>query len=103
MVFTLNELLHMCVYSMVEKDPAKRPSVNEALRFPVVLHQIEVCFYAVLCKCRKITTVFWKKKNDAASSCTVAFESWVLLTYGILFQHTGKFGWILFRCCHCII
>jgi len=30
---------------MVEKVPAKRPSANDALRFPVVLRQIEVCVY----------------------------------------------------------
>ena len=30
---------------MVEKNPAKRPSANDALRFPAVLHQIEVCMF----------------------------------------------------------
>jgi len=44
----LNGCLHCCdtnVNSMVEKDPVKRPSANDALRFPVVLRQIEVCLH----------------------------------------------------------
>jgi len=36
----------VCIYSMVEKDPAKRPTASDALRFPFVLHQIEVCLHA---------------------------------------------------------
>jgi len=33
---------------MIEKDPSKRPTASDALRFPFVLHQIEVCLH-VLC------------------------------------------------------
>jgi len=63
----LKYLLHMCVhvYSMVEKDPAKRPTASEALHFPVVLHQIEVCFCAtaILLECIKIMSYLPKERR----------------------------------------
>ena len=36
---------------MVEKDPLKRPTASDALRFPFVLRQIEVCLHALSALC----------------------------------------------------
>jgi len=40
---------YLCVSSMIDKDASKRPSAADALRFPVVLRQIEVNYLHVQC------------------------------------------------------
>jgi len=81
---------------MVEKVPAKRPSANDALRFPVVLRQIEVCVYtsqqnnrpvvykwnfAVGCHCYSIKATVWTKPSLFMQVHDVTVTEFVYFVY----------------------
>ncbi len=53
----LTILLFPFPYSILEKDPAKRPSASEVLKLPYIAKQMEVCYY--LCACTKLIRVMY--------------------------------------------